>query len=102
MIDRTILCIYNKYMEIQFDQNKDAANKEKHGAFLQEATLLDWDTALVWIDDRKDYSERRECALGVIGGRVYFCAFTRRGEALRIISLRKANLREAKYYVENS
>ncbi|HZS80742.1 MAG TPA: BrnT family toxin [Herbaspirillum sp.] len=66
------------------------------------ATLIDWDIALVWIDNRKDYSEQRECALGVIGDRVYFCAFTRRGRVLRIISLREDNLREAKYYVKNS
>lgn len=62
MLDLCILRIYNNFMKIQFDQNKSTANQEKHGVSLKEATLIDWDTALVWIDDRKDYNEQRKCA----------------------------------------
>jgi len=54
------------------------------------------------MDERKDYDEPRQCGLGVIGERVYFVAFVDRAEVRRIISLRKANLREAKYYVEQT
>ncbi len=87
-------------MEITFDPKKDQTNRQKHGVSLCEAASLDWDTALVWLDDRYEYDEPRECALGVIGDRVYYVAFVERNEGMRIISLRKANLREVKRYVE--
>jgi len=39
--------------KIQFDQNKEAINQEKHGISLQNATLIDWETVLVWTDNRR-------------------------------------------------
>jgi uncharacterized DUF497 family protein len=33
-------------MEMEFDSRKDAANLDKHGLSLADATLLDWDTLL--------------------------------------------------------
>lgn len=53
---------------------------------------------LEWEDRRKDYGEIRINTLGEIEGRVFFAAFTRRGETLRIISFRKANPRETERY----
>lgn len=89
-------------MNITYDVKKNASNKAKHGVSLADAVNLDWSEALVWMDERKDYDEPRQCGLGVIGERVYFVAFVDRAEVRRIISLRKANLREAKYYVEQT
>ncbi|MFC3111291.1 BrnT family toxin [Undibacterium arcticum] len=89
-------------MEITFDPLKNQVNLKKHGVSLLEARIIDWETALVWRDDRREYGEVRECALGMIGDRVYCVVFVDREEARRIISLRKANLREAKYYVEQT
>ena len=51
-----------------------------------------------WEDRRKDYGEIRINTLGEIEGRIFFVAFTRRGEAIRIISFRKANAREIERY----
>ncbi|WP_371257065.1 BrnT family toxin [Pandoraea sp. SD6-2] len=56
------------------------------------------DTALVGIDDRRNYNEERFVTLGLIGDRVHVMVFTVRGEAIRVISLRKANRREVKQY----
>ena len=53
-------------------------------------------------DDRYDYGEDRTQALGLIDGRLHMLAFTMRGDALRVISLRKANPREVKRYDEEA
>ncbi len=93
---------YNNYMDITFDPAKDAINLAKHGLSLVGAAKLDWESALVWLDGRKDYGEPRQCGLGLIGERVYYVAFVDRGDSRRMVSLRKANLREVEYYVEQT
>lgn len=89
-------------MQIEFDPAKDAANREKHGVSLVLAGELDWEAALVWVDERFEYNEIRMIALAPRTGILYYVAFVNRGEARRIISLRRANRREVKHYVENS
>lgn len=89
-------------MQIEFDPAKDEANFAKHGVALSLAADLDWDAAKVWEDARNVYGEVRQSALAPMVGRVYFVAFVDRGEVRRIISLRKANLREVKSYVSNN
>jgi uncharacterized DUF497 family protein len=89
-------------MKIEFDPAKDAANQTKHGVSLALAAELEWESALAWIDDRFDYNEARMIALAPKAETVYYVAFVDREDARRIISLRKANRREVKYYVENT
>jgi uncharacterized DUF497 family protein len=62
---------------------------------------LDWDAALVWVDERFEYDEIRVIALAPKTGILYYVAFVDRGEVRRIISLRRANRREVKYYVQS-
>ena len=88
-------------MLIEFDPTKDAVNQDKHGLSLAVASALDWDQALVWVDDRNDYGELRMIALAPDTGIVYYVAFVDRDDARRIISLRKANRREVKHYVQS-
>lgn len=88
-------------MRIEFDPAKDASNHEKHGLSLAMASALDWDEALVWVDDRYEYGELRMIALAPETGILYYVAFVDRGDARRIISLRKANRREVKHYVQS-
>lgn len=64
------------------------------------AGRLEWDTAITWVDTRKDYDEDRQCGIGHIGLTLYFVAFVDRGQTRRIISLRKANRKEVKRYAE--
>jgi uncharacterized DUF497 family protein len=54
---------------------------------------------LVWVDDRFDY-EMRMVALAPETNTLYYVAFVDRGNARRIISLRRAERREVKHYVE--
>jgi len=88
-------------MHIEFDPAKDVANQTKHGVSLSVAGELDWEAALVWMDDRFEYGEMRMIALAPKTEILYYVAFVDRGEARRVISLRRANRREVKHYVEN-
>ena len=65
------------------------------------AAELDWDAALVWVDDRFDYDETRMIALAPKTENLYYVAFVDRGKTLRVISLRRANRREVKHYVQS-
>jgi uncharacterized DUF497 family protein len=88
-------------MRIEFDPTKDASNQLKHGVSLVMAGELDWDAAWVWVDERFDYNEMRMIALAPKTEILYCVAFVDRGDVRRIISLRRANRREVKHYVEN-
>jgi len=88
-------------MEITYDPAKDAANFEKHGVSLALASEMEWDDALIKIDDRHDYGEQREVAIAFIGSSLHVAVYVIRDNARRIISLRKANRREFQLYAEN-
>ena len=85
-------------MRITFDPAKHASNKTKHGMSLKDARGLDWDAALVWEDQRRDYGEVRYVALVPRERHLFFVAFTERADTTRIISLRRANSREIERY----
>ena len=88
-------------MKIEFDPAKDASNLAKHGVSLAVALELDWDAALVCVDDRFEYRELRMVALAPKTETLFCVAFVERGNTCRIISLRRATRREVKHYVEN-
>lgn len=86
---------------ISFDPAKDVANQAKHGVALSDATRFDFETAYVRDDERSDYGERRQIAIGEVDGRLHVLVYTVRGRTCRVISLRKANRREIRDYVEH-
>ena len=88
-------------MRITFGPAKEATNRAKHGVSLSVARELDWEAALVWIDDRFEYDELRMIALAPETEILYYVAFVDRGETRRIISLRRATRLEVKYYVQS-
>ena len=87
-------------MDIAYDVRKDDANAAKHDISSAEAALFEWDDALLWIDERNDDGEVRQCAIGYIGTRLYYLVYVRRDDVRRIISLRKANSGEVKRYAQ--
>ena len=89
-------------MDITFDTIKDRANIRKHGLSLAAAAQIDWNTALEKLDERRNYGEDRYTAFGFIEARLYCVVFVDRDNYRRIISLRKANSREVRNYVEAS
>jgi uncharacterized protein len=88
-------------MLIEFDPAKDALNRVNHHMSLAFASELDWGSALVWADKRFEYDELRMVALAPETNTVYHVAFVDRGEARRIISLRRATRREVNLYVQS-
>ena len=53
---------------------------------------------MICADHRYEYGEERLQILGQVQGRIFHVVFTMRGAAIRIISARKANLREVSEY----
>jgi len=88
-------------MNYEWNEQKRLANLAKHGVDFDEAINFNWSLAWVELDSRYDYNEQRFNALAPIDNRLYVMTFTRRDEAIRIISFRKANKREVTYYVSN-
>ena len=88
-------------MRFIFDPNKDKLNLAKHGLSLSVAEKLVWNEAYVWVDPRYPYEELRMIGLVPEGNTLYYVAFVDRGDVRRIISLRLAERREVKKYVEN-
>jgi Uncharacterized protein conserved in bacteria len=84
----------------EWDEDKRAANLEKHGVDFTAALEFEWDTALTADDARQDYGEPCFVSIGFIGSRLHVLVWTPRGERFRVISLRKANAREVKRYAD--
>ena len=85
-------------MRIEFDPEKDSANRQKHGLSLAGAERMDMENAAVIADDRHSYGEHRFRAYGLVEGPLHMLAFTMRGDIVRAISFRKANSREVNRY----
>ncbi len=80
----------------EWDEAKRASNLAKHGVDFSAAQRMEWAAGVTTADNRRDYGEPRFVTLGMIDGRLHICAWTPRGDRVRIISLRKANGRETK------
>ena len=85
-------------MAVTFDSEKNAKNIAERGLSFERVAELDWDTALIAGDTRRDYGETRLLVMARLGGRLHAAIVTPRGEDLHVISFRKANKREAKQY----
>ena len=83
-------------MRFEFDPAKNERNIKERGISFASSAEFDWTTALVLRSDRT--GEARYMAVGEIEGRLHVLVYTKRGQALRIISLRRANSREGKRY----
>ena len=88
-------------MQFSCDPNKSRTNYFKHGIVLELAQYLDWTKEVVWQDVRYSYDEVRMSGLVPLEGKVYAVVYVVRAEFTRMISLRKANKREAKHYEKN-
>jgi len=84
-------------MKFEWDNEKSRRNQVKHG--------MDFDTAkALWDDDNRveiqsPYPlESRSILIGTLDKKLWTAIFTRRGSALRIISVRRARKREENLY----
>ena len=85
-------------MLIDFDPAKNNANVAVRGLSFNRASDFDFDTAIIWEDQRKPYLETRYVAVGFLDARLHVLCFTPVENGIRVISFRKANTREVKDY----
>jgi len=85
-------------VRITYDPAKQAATLEARGLDFNSAAEVFSGLHYSFNDDRYDYGETRKITVGYIGRRMVVMVWTQRGEYRHIISLRKANVREQKYY----
>ena len=80
-------------MAVTFDPEKNARNIGERGLSFERVADLDWATAVVTEDDRRDYGEVRLRVMACLGGRLHAAVVTPRGEDLRVISLSRREVR---------
>ena len=80
------------------DPAKNDRNIAERGLPFVRVADLDWNTAVSVEDTRKDYGERRLRVLAFLDRRLHVAIVTARGDALHVISFRKANEKELKWY----
>ena len=86
-------------MEFDWDEAKNRSNQQKHGIGFEAVERFDWVSADIDIDDREDYGELREVALGFIGVVLYHLTYVETDdETITIISLRAASAAEARRF----
>ena len=84
-------------MEFEWDENKSRANKSKHGIDFNGATELWNDQDRIEIEINFA-TEDRNALIGKIGDKLWTAIFTRRMDAIRIISVRRSRKKETKLY----
>ena len=85
-------------MLISYDPEKNNQNILARNLSFDLVEEVEWSTAFILEDLRRDYGERRYTAQGLIYGRLHTIVFTPRDDVMHVISLRKANLREIRKY----
>ena len=85
-------------MKIHYDAAKNARNIAARGLSFDRVADFDFETAKVREDVRRAYPERLFVALGWLEGRLHVLCMTPVTDGIRVISFRKANLREQGNY----
>lgn len=84
-------------MQFEYDLDKSASNKAKHGLDFEEAQSLWKDPRLLEAPARTD-DEPRFLVVGKIGERHWSAVCVQRGDRVRIISVRRARKQEIEHY----
>lgn len=86
-------------MEFEYDEVKSQSNLSKHGISFEEGKQL-WSIPSIELQ-AKTVDEPRFIIIGKIKNKCYSCIFTYRGEAIRIISIRRSRKEEEELYYEH-
>jgi len=84
-------------VEFEFDLQKSAANREKHGISFDDAQVLWQDPMRIEIPARTE-DEPRWLVIGQIDGKHWSAVVTYREERVRIISVRRSRNEEVRIY----
>ena len=83
-----------------WDESKRRRNIKLHGLDFEGADAI-WDNFTVTREDiREDYGEKRLVTFGLLKGEAVVLVHTDRNDDMHIISLRRAEKYEARYYFE--
>jgi uncharacterized DUF497 family protein len=83
---------------LTWDEPKRELNIQKHGLDFAGCDAV-WDHFTVTREDiRADYGEKRLVCFGMLNGEVVVMVYTERPKGTHIISLRRAEKHEARYY----
>ena len=80
----------------EWDELKSEANLIKHGISFDDASDIFYGPVILYPSDRKN--EERWVAVGALENRLIAVIFTRRADAIRIISARRARKYEEREY----
>jgi uncharacterized DUF497 family protein len=85
-----------------WNEHKRRKNIQRHGLNFEGAEAI-WDNFTVTREDtREDYGETRLVTFGILNGEVVVLVHVDRDDDMHIISLRKAEKYEARYYFETA
>jgi len=98
VLESILFCNYNKSMQIEFDFDKREKTLMERGLDFARAGEVFAGRHFTAEDSREDYSESRFITVGNLDDRMVVMVWATRGEARRIISMRKANEREKTRY----
>ncbi|MCL2876621.1 MAG: BrnT family toxin [Betaproteobacteria bacterium] len=85
---------------ITYDEDKRQSNIASHGLDFIGCDAVFDGPMVSWEDVRESYGEQRINALGFLNGSVVHITYTERGENLHVISLRKAEKHEIRYFAQ--
>ncbi|MEA1053524.1 BrnT family toxin [Lamprobacter modestohalophilus] len=85
---------------ITWDEAKRRANLANRGLDFADADALFDYPVVTWEDDRESYGEQRMNLLGWLHGVLVHMTYTERGDALHVISLRRAEKHEIRRYAQ--
>lgn len=88
-------------MEFEWDVEKNKANRIKHGISFERAVAI-WDSIHLEVEDiaRSEDGESRSATIGWVDGSLFLAVWTRRGEKIRLISVRRARKNEERIFAE--
>lgn len=94
---------YTLPMDFEWDETKSEVCFQSRGFDFAFAARAFFDPdRLVEADTRHSYGEARFQLMGKIEGRLFVVIYTPRNDVIRIISARKANLREVRHYEDST
>ena len=92
-----------KDKEFEWNDEKAASNAEKHGVTFEQARAVFRDPFAIELrDDREDYGEDRYILIGMAAANLLVVVYTERHDRNRIISARKAEPNERRFYHEQN
>jgi uncharacterized protein len=86
-------------VKFNWDKRKASANLRKHKVAFDSVPAFEFDTAIIRSVDLED-GEERVVALGFIGEKLHVLVYTERGDITWVISLRRAEKHEWRWFYE--